>query len=260
MRKRAELIVAVLILVSAPAWAQGAAPPSLLDQLSAQYQPVKTGLDASGIAITQPGTVLVVQKGGILGVQPSSAVVCPAKFEKGELKHPSAFCSAMVKSVSRYFTTGEKVYVSKIDVKPEKGEVSLHLLDCDSCNGAENPAYYKSEVVFQFPKGYLTPAVVSKVEDAIAQVLTISDQGDSSQQGQDDQGGQDQGQNQGDGQQAGQQPAQQAPAAIAIGQTIDQVVAAWGQPQRIVNLGAKQIYLYKDAKITFLNGKVSEVQ
>jgi hypothetical protein len=38
------------------------------------------------------------------------------------------------------------------------------------------------------------------------------------------------------------------------------VVAAWGQPQKIVNLGTKQIYIYQDAKITFLNGKVSDVQ
>jgi hypothetical protein len=27
-----------------------------------------------------------------------------------------------------------------------------------------------------------------------------------------------------------------------------------------VNLGEKQIYLYKDLKITFINGKVSDVQ
>ena len=42
--------------------------------------------------------------------------------------------------------------------------------------------------------------------------------------------------------------------------TIDQVQQALGAPLKTVNLGAKQIYVYKDLKITFLNGKVSDVQ
>ena len=53
---------------------------------------------------------------------------------------------------------------------------------------------------------------------------------------------------------------QQAPQSVEKGQTIEQVVALWGQPQKIVNLDTKTIYYYPDAKITFLNGKVSDVQ
>jgi hypothetical protein len=33
-----------------------------------------------------------------------------------------------------------------------------------------------------------------------------------------------------------------------------------GKPDKIVNLGVKQIYVYKDLKVTFINGKVSDVQ
>ena len=33
-----------------------------------------------------------------------------------------------------------------------------------------------------------------------------------------------------------------------------------GQPDKKVNLGAKQIYYYKDMKVIFLSGKVSDVQ
>ena len=50
------------------------------------------------------------------------------------------------------------------------------------------------------------------------------------------------------------------PAEISVGQTIDQVTAALGQPKDIVNLGAKKIYIYKDMKITFKDGKVTDVQ
>jgi hypothetical protein len=42
--------------------------------------------------------------------------------------------------------------------------------------------------------------------------------------------------------------------------TEDQVTAAFGQPDKIVDLGAKKLYIYKDMKVTFLDGKVSDVQ
>ena len=65
----------------------------------------------------------------------------------------------------------------------------------------------------------------------------------------------------GQDQQGAQQGAQQAePQTIEKGQTIDQVQAALGKPEKIVNLGAKQLYVYKDLKVTFVNGKVEDVQ
>jgi len=42
--------------------------------------------------------------------------------------------------------------------------------------------------------------------------------------------------------------------------TTDQVESTLGKPDKVFNLGAKQIYVYKDVKVTFMNGKVSDVQ
>ena len=42
--------------------------------------------------------------------------------------------------------------------------------------------------------------------------------------------------------------------------TMDQVQGSLGQPSKVVNLGPKQIYVYKDLKVTFLNGRVVDVQ
>jgi hypothetical protein len=47
---------------------------------------------------------------------------------------------------------------------------------------------------------------------------------------------------------------------LSLGQTISQVTAINGQPTRIVDLGTKKIYIYKDMKVTFTAGKVSAVQ
>ena len=55
-------------------------------------------------------------------------------------------------------------------------------------------------------------------------------------------------------------PPDAAPPTIAIGQTEDQVTAAFGQPTREAKLGAKKIFYYKDMKVTFTNGKVSNVE
>jgi hypothetical protein len=47
---------------------------------------------------------------------------------------------------------------------------------------------------------------------------------------------------------------------IGLGSTVDEVIAAFGQPQRTADLGSKKIYIYKDVKVTFQDGKVVDVQ
>ena len=50
------------------------------------------------------------------------------------------------------------------------------------------------------------------------------------------------------------------PPTVTLNQTPEQVTAILGQPQSIVDLGAKKIYRYKDMKVTFYNGKVTAVE
>jgi hypothetical protein len=172
---------------------------------------------------------------------------------------------------TKLFAKNDKVYPTKIDVSLDKDTVTMGIVACDTCNKTDPPTYMKANVVFQFPKGSLLSANAGSIEDVIGQLLSIStdDQG-GGQQGT-DQGAQQPAADQG-GQQAAQpqgaapaQPAPQdqpaaEPASIEKGQTPDQVQAALGKPDKIVNLGSKQIYVYKDLKVTFLNGKVSDVQ
>jgi hypothetical protein len=233
--------------------AQG--PVTLQEQLSAQYKLVKMGSDSGGVAVVDPGTLLAVQKGGVLSVPWRAMALCPAKFQDNNL-HPSAgMCAAMVKSVSKYFQKGDKVYPTRIEVSLDKGKISFTVVACDSCNGVNPPTSMKGEVVFQFAKGYLEKANVGEVEDTIGQVFSISSDDQQGQSG-------DASQQQQAGQQQPAQPEQQQaePQTIQLGMTTDQVQAALGKPEKIFNLGSKQIYVYKDVKVTFLNGKVSDVQ
>ena len=55
-------------------------------------------------------------------------------------------------------------------------------------------------------------------------------------------------------------PAAAAPASVALGQTLDQVKAALGQPTREADLGPKVILYYNGMKVTLKNGKVTDVE
>ncbi len=45
-----------------------------------------------------------------------------------------------------------------------------------------------------------------------------------------------------------------------MGESIDQVMAALGQPVTIIDLGEKKIYVYKEEKISFKDNRVSDVR
>jgi hypothetical protein len=158
------------------------------------------------------------------------------------------------------FAAGDKVYPAKIEVDVNKDDVAMTIVACDSCNKTDPPTYNKAKVVFQFPKGSLAKASAGDVEDTIGQLLAITEDTQQDQGGQ-QQGGQQQGgQDQQAAQQAPQQQQQAEPQTIEKGQNTDQVQSALGKPDKIVNLGSKQIWVYKDLKVTFVNGKVSDVQ
>ncbi len=51
-----------------------------------------------------------------------------------------------------------------------------------------------------------------------------------------------------------------APKTITLGQSINEVTAILGPPVTVVDLGPKQIYKYKDLKVSFKDGKVFDVE
>ncbi|MGB9233023.1 MAG: hypothetical protein WCC04_01315 [Terriglobales bacterium] len=286
MRQKIEMAVLVgaLILVGfAPSLAS--AQVSLEDQLKAQFNLVKMGSDSSGAAVVEAGTILDVKKGGILGVPYSDQSILSTKYENGAVHSPNALVSKGLgfglgkigkTQTTQFFQVGTKVYPSKIVVNAQKDQVVIGIIACDSCNNTSPTTFYKADVVFQFAKGSLASANPSQVEDTIAGLLAIDDNNGGDQGGNNNQGGgngQGSGNGQGNGQGGGngqqnyqggggnqQQGPPPEPQQIEKGQTTDQVKASLGQPDKIVNLGSKQIWVYKDLKVTFLNGKVSDVQ
>jgi hypothetical protein len=283
-RKTLALILSFLSLVSTVSLVSlaSAQAPSLQEQLAAQYKIAKMGSDTGGYSVVEKGTLLAIQKGGILGVPYSDQSILSTKYENGQVKSPNSVLSKGIgfgmKKFGKEQTThlmqvNDKVYATHIDVNPAKDTVTLGIVECDTCNKTDPPTYMKANVVFQFPKGSLANAQAGQVEDMIGQVLSLSNDDSQQAQGGDQGGGQQSGQQQGGdqgqeaqgGQDQGQQapaqaPAQADPVSIEKGMTTDQVEAAMGKPDKKVTLGAKQIYYYKDMKVIFMSGKVSDVQ
>jgi hypothetical protein len=231
----------------------GAQAVTLQEQLSAQYKTVKIGPD--GEIAGDPGTLLQIQNGGLIGVPFQAVALCPAKFQDNVLHLSTGFCANMMQNVSGHFPKGAKVYPLKIDVNVGKEKISFQVVGCKVCNHSNLPFPHKAEVVFEFAKGYLEKASASEVEDTIGQVFTITSNDDQQAGSGDAQPGADQ--------QPSQQPAQQQqqePATVQLGMTTDQVESVLGKPDKKFNVGAKQIYVYRDVKVTFLNGQVSDVQ
>jgi hypothetical protein len=276
MSQKSHHLIPGIVLVAAtifPMSLASAQAPSLQEQLAAQYKLVKMGSDTGGYSVVEKGTLLAIQKGGILAVPYSDSSVLSTKYEGGTIHSPSGLAVVGRKSLmgrfgkeqtTHLFAVGDKVYPMKIDVNVAKDSVTVGIVACDTCNKTDPPTYNKAQVVFEFPKGSLAAADATAVEKTIGQVLTISD--DDAQQdkaddkgadkgGQQQQGGQDQGQQQ----QQADQPAAE-PVSIEKGMTPDQVEGAMGKPDKKVTLGVKQIYYYKDMKVIFMNGKVSDVQ
>jgi hypothetical protein len=220
-------------------------------QLQTQYAPTRLADDAT--TVTRAGAILVVQKEGVGANTISALGIFVNSYKDGHIKQSLTSRLLIPNDAMRTLQVGEKVYVLKVEVKDT--EIVVYVQPCGSCNPTAvdaNSVSYKSAVAFQFPKGYLRTTDVSQIQETISQVLAVAPADPNAVVEQ----------NPSAADESGNAPTapQAAPGTIEIGQTTDQVVAAMGPPGTIVKLGTKEIYVYKDLKVTFLNGRVSEVE
>ena len=256
---RATTLAAVLIAGSLPA-SLPAAPqgqgqkPNIEQQLQSRYPPTKLAGDK--LRIAQPGSVLLVQMNGMFA-SPLNEFAFTNTYKDGRIKRSAASALIHDSKTSRELQVGEKVYLLKSEVK-DSGIV-FSLQSCIGCDGSDvdlAQMAYRASLTFQFPKGYLETTDFAQIQRMIGQVFTFADLGNSNAQP-----GTDPPMPQVAPPASQAKPEPQAqPARIALGQTTAEVTANLGQPDKLVDLGSKKIYIYRDLKITFLDGKVSDVQ
>jgi hypothetical protein len=253
-RTTACLIVAAL-LSSAPAssLSKSDSPKAELEQkLNAQF--VLAQLTADKTDIVKPGSIFVLEKDGLLMCSTDTKVP-PTRFYKGgsialplagdlgwdlSLKYaqPGATSDNVPK---REAAAGEKLFVTRILVKNEGVIFQFYS------ERYENVRYY-GQLVFPYDKKAIPPA--EDLLKTIAEVVILQAPGS-----------------------AGEKTPPPVPPpllpsdtpppprkTITLGQTKDQVVAAFGQPQKVATVGGKEIDYYPDLKVTFVTGKVTDVE
>jgi len=168
----------------------------------------------------------------------------------------------------RTFVPEEKCWVIGIQVQKDGIVFALYSDPYDDIR-------YYATLKIPFPNKKEVPSVDAALQE-VSEVLTVVPQDN-----QGDQGGQP-AQAQGNVEPAASQPAAAGPPVpamaalpaiapppppadappptISLGQTMDQVIAGFGQPLKVAKLGAKDIFYYKDMKVTFTGGKVSNVE
>jgi hypothetical protein len=276
-------------LVASAIWAmpQG----SLIQQVQTKYVP--TVMDASGIKVATPGTILVVQLDGVMVASKSklsglyynefkNGVIGPdGNLVKIGLNHRAFNPHALA--------VGDKVYLLKVDTSATS--ITFQVQSCGTCDPkAVDPSHHpaQAEVAFKFVRGGLQGTDFNQVKQVIEKVFMLpEDVPPATAQGSPPTTATDQLVQQGDNQPAQQVTAAQTdqpkftddpippppppdPPSVKEGMTIEEVTHLVGSPEStfdkgtdVVN-GAKVstvVYVYKalNLKVTFRNGKVLTV-
>jgi hypothetical protein len=232
-------------------------------QLTARYR--LTTVNRGG-EVVAAGSVLVLEKQGLLVYSISNPMAPQSTYKNGKItRNPlggKAFGRDLLNVMKipggsvdidqRTLVAGARLWVTKMDVQKDGVVVRLYT-------DPEGGGLYYGELKVPFAKNSIPPADALLL--MIAEVLAVQPDGvvpptpatpsdtpltaaetpvTTPAQPPD------------------QPPAQ--PPTVSLGLTIDQVVVMLGQPDRLANLGSKKIYSYKDMKITFVDGRVSDIQ
>ncbi|MGB8522886.1 MAG: hypothetical protein WCD43_07965 [Candidatus Acidiferrales bacterium] len=257
-----KLSVAAAILFSFLGISPRLAAQGLQQKLESTYALTKPTDDKSDIVTA--GAILILQKDKIIMYSTSNQVLPQNTYKAGKLSegafgvhdnvqkfgsfigHPPPQAA---QTQSRQFVTGEKFWVTGIAVQ---GDGVVFTLFTDAIQDVR----YQCTLKFLYPKG-TTPST-DDVLKTVAEVFKVQE--DDSAKSDDKQQPAADAQPAADQAPAAEQAPPAPPATVAIGQSTDEVVAILGQPEKILNLGAKVIYVYKDLKVTFVKGKVTDAQ
>jgi len=239
MPRMTGILLAVAVLMDA-------APPAnnikrdLERQLQTRYAPVKLG--RGGQTVDSPGTILTVQAPGIRS-NPATQFTFMNSYLDGRIKHSAGSSLITDRNAVRDLQLGEGVFLYKVEVK-DNGVV-FHVQPCGNCDfSAVDPLPFRAGITFQLPKNWLLSPDLNQVDRMISQVFSIVGAPPQA---------------------PAQAPppvslAREQPLRIELGQSPEQVRSILGEPDKVVDLGNKKLFVYKDLKITFLDARVTDVQ
>jgi hypothetical protein len=254
MRRRILLMLILVLSGASPSLYGQDQKAEIQKRLSGAFK--RTTLTADRSDVAKAGTVLTLHKDNLLMCSMDAHASPTNTYKNGAISMGlgatmswsmalSSVGQQVANTPQRKFVGGEKIWLADFQVK-EDGVYFLFYSDL-----FDNVRYF-GQLKFPVSKGAFPPA--DNMMKTIAEVVTD----DSAQEAAPADSAAPPAQ-----QEAGEQapaPAATATKTIALGQTMDEVVAILGPPQKKVNLGTKEIYFYPDMKVIFISGKVADVQ
>jgi hypothetical protein len=229
MRRVAWFGVCALLWANVASAQGGPWQKTLENALKETYKLTKTATFSAN-RVTSPGAIYVVTQEGVLGDLADDATVMVTKVQDGRVLQPGGIFG---KATSRPFKQGEKVFIRDISVKEDAVLIQVLSTETFSVNqkGSTQQSRYKGALRFEIPPRLLSQMRAEEFKPLVSKVIRLdSDTGNG------------------------------GPKTIELGQSIAQVESVLGQPSTVVKLGGKTIYSYKDMKVVFVNGRVSDVQ
>jgi hypothetical protein len=269
---RVASLIALALASSLCVAAQPGNTAAIQERLNAQFKITTTTTDRSDIVTA--GDVVVIHKPGMIMYAVNSPMAPSNSYKNGKIGQGwGGFGKDMLITMAapggatsndyphRQFVPEEKCWVTGIQAQKDGVLIQLYSDPYD------NLRYY-GNVKIPFPNKKEIPSADAAIQ-LVAEVLTVAPA--------DNQGGPPTGPGAtpppiqppppDTPPQSTMQPiapppppADAPPPTIALGQTMDQVAAGFGQPLKVAKLGVKTIFYYKDMKVTFTNGKVSNVE
>jgi hypothetical protein len=234
--------------------AQAGDAAAIQQHLNAQFRLTTTTADMTDIVTA--GDVVTIHKRNLVMFQGTVPAINnysprnPVGIGQGFL---TTLIEVNPNTVQREFVPEEKCWV--IGISMQKDGVTFSLFS-DPYNGIR----YYGTLKIHFPDKKVVPPVDSFMQ-TIAEVLTVDSQNEQPEPAQPGRIRPAVGDVvQVPGIAPPPPPTDTPPPSIELGQTKDEVTAAFGQPAKIVRLGVKEIFFYKDMKVTFTDGKVSNVE
>jgi len=262
MRSSLGIALAAVLVVCIP-WARAQdSKADLQKKLDALFVPTKVTADNTDIV--KPGSILVLQKDGLVMYGVANKVAPTFTYKDG--KFSMGFAATMsadmqlgmaqqgvnhINVPQRKFVSGEKFWIVSSTIKDD-GAVLLFYSD-----PYDNVRYF-GQVKFPFAKKTIPGA--DDLLKAVSEVVTVEPADQGTQSGAPTPSAPD-----ASPQQIAPPPpppdaAPAQPKTISLGQTKDTVVAILGQPGKVAIVGAKEIDYYPDMKVIFVNGKVTDIQ
>lgn len=200
---------------------------ALSESLSSTYSLSKVAMFGNGIK--EAGTIVVVRRDGLSGVTGGTA---DNLVRDGQIQQKGrSWVYALDAANRKTYKVGDRHYINRCAVKEAEVQISLISLETYDVitKGTSRSERLCSEVHFQFAPGELDTMPFSQVRSAISAVLAREED-------------------------------LAVVKTVTLGQTKEQVEAALGKPDTVIDLGPKVVYVYPKLKVVFIDGKVSDVE